>query len=431
MNRLNKFFAFLAALLIVVSNLYFSRNLYEGFRLPKAFAGMWLIALIVLLYFIARLKTLHRLFLTPVNLLLLAALLLSVLSAGLSRFPGDSYSYLAHFFTFFMLFVVLSDLFRSYPAALAVVFWTLVGTTLLISVYGLLQVANMDPLFVLEESAKTLSVRHRITGITGQTTLFAAILGPVLPLLLGMIPFFPGKPGWLLKAAFAAALVVTIATMSRAVIAGVGLAIAVPVFLMAGKRWYVPLAVLLIMAVLFGGFMLAEPKARERIVSSFSLEQGAISWRLAVWRVSLPMVKDHPLMGTGPGTFPRMFPGYLKRFLDEHPTNITQTTTQSVSRSVALQAHNDVLQNVIETGLLANICLFVALFLILRPGRARSAYVFNQRVPVRSFCLFLRLGILVFMVNALFNFPFHFATSALYFTVFTAAIYALSRGNEA
>jgi O-antigen ligase len=72
--------------------------------------------------------------------------------------------------------------------------------------------------------------------------------------------------------------------------------------------------------------------------------------RLTVWERSLAMFRDHPLLGTGAGTFQHVFPRY-------RPSSV---------RPFYDYAHNDYVQLLSETGIAGGVILAWGLFLVLR-----------------------------------------------------------------
>lgn len=72
--------------------------------------------------------------------------------------------------------------------------------------------------------------------------------------------------------------------------------------------------------------------------------------RLALWHSAWTMALDHPLIGTGPGTFHFYYPAYRN----------------SADQSLGTFAHNDPLQMATEMGLAAPILFYILLALILR-----------------------------------------------------------------
>lgn len=92
------------------------------------------------------------------------------------------------------------------------------------------------------------------------------------------------------------------------------------------------------------------PVALWPIVDGFQSVRRKIGGRLYLWRIGLRGFPSHPLLGSGWATFQLRFPDLQARFLEGHPNWVRFWTNTS-------QAHNDLLQMMIETGLLGVMAL--------------------------------------------------------------------------
>ena len=118
--------------------------------------------------------------------------------------------------------------------------------------------------------------------------------------------------------------------------------------------------------------------------------------RIEFWKVGFQMVKDHPFIGTGPGTVPVVFPKYRSENL----------------RYYVNQLHNDYLGWMAEAGIFTFPCLCVMiLFFLFRPWSEKgkplaiaagtavlamalhSLVDYNLRVPAIGFYLAVLLGL--------------------------------------
>jgi O-antigen ligase len=125
--------------------------------------------------------------------------------------------------------------------------------------------------------------------------------------------------------------------------------------------------------------------------------------RMAVWRRTLDIIRDFPLLGTGVGTFQFVFPRYREA-----------TTTAFYD-----YAHNDYLQLISESGLLGGALLAAGVFVLLRawrrPGGGRAGAV------LRSSCAF---GLLAVAIHEAVDFSLQIPANLLAFT-FLAGCLAL------
>jgi O-antigen ligase len=124
---------------------------------------------------------------------------------------------------------------------------------------------------------------------------------------------------------------------------------------------------------------------------SFNVVKDASSHaRLQIWEAAFNMAIDHPLLGTGWGTFGYFYPAY--RLPIE-------------KGSAGFFAHNDYLQYASEGGLVAVLILLIILGLLLQTLKSQV-----MLIGAKSFeGVALLLGVLALFMHALVNFIFYFA----------------------
>jgi O-antigen ligase/tetratricopeptide (TPR) repeat protein len=128
--------------------------------------------------------------------------------------------------------------------------------------------------------------------------------------------------------------------------------------------------------------------------------------RPSIWRETLVMARDFPLLGVGLGDFEFVFPHY-------QPAGTTTYFDQ---------AHNDYLQLLVETGVLGAACfawLFVSFFLLVRRRLWTAA-------PERALlAIGLATGVAALLLHSLTDFNLHIPSNALLFVVALAALVRL------
>jgi O-antigen ligase len=141
---------------------------------------------------------------------------------------------------------------------------------------------------------------------------------------------------------------------------------------------------------------------------SFNVVQDASSHaRLQIWEASLKMALDHPLIGTGWGTFGYFYPAF--RLPIE-------------KGSAGFFAHNDYLQYASEGGLIATFILLGILGLLLLKLKAQV-----NRTDAPSFeSVALLLGVLALFIHAIVNFIFYFAFMSSVAGLYLARVAMLS-----
>jgi len=125
--------------------------------------------------------------------------------------------------------------------------------------------------------------------------------------------------------------------------------------------------------------------------------------RITVWGGVVEMIKDHPLLGTGPGTFATVFtqyqpPGVLSRYF---------------------AAHNDYLQMTAETGLALVPVMAWMIFAFFIKGFKKLN---NPSRLVRGTTLGAMSGVTAILIHSIFDFNLHIPANAILFTVLAAIV---------
>ncbi|MGX6450048.1 O-antigen ligase family protein, partial [Patulibacter sp. S7RM1-6] len=215
-------------------------------------------------------------------------------------------------------------------ATLAVLAGVLLGSTS----------APVDQAAALEAAAGRLNV-----GITDPNYLAADIVA-ALAIVAGLVGV-PAVRRWrpALLAAVPVLLYGLVATQSRGGIVAAAVAVLAAIVLLRGHRRRV-LAGVAIALVLLGAFLVAQPRAVERLTQDDTTGTG----RTDIWRVAARVAADHPLLGVGSGNFVVVQPSYADAVgaLDR-PGMIVDTPL--VAHDVWLQALAE--NGVVGLGLLA------------------------------------------------------------------------------
>lgn len=89
------------------------------------------------------------------------------------------------------------------------------------------------------------------------------------------------------------------------------------------------------------------------ILFLYQINPESAEGRLMVWRISIPMCLDHPLLGVGQGNFAKEYLNYQARFF-QNPQNINLAYKAGNLK----QAHNEYLQAFCETGIIGGLLFF-------------------------------------------------------------------------
>jgi len=209
--------------------------------------------------------------------------------------------------------------------------------------YGLMQALGHD--FI--EWRQTY---REVIGTQGGPNFFAAVLVLTLPLA---IPLFLAVRSKLTKAVVlvfaAAALTCLLLTQSRAGLLALGAEILGLAFLgfflypaHRRKVLFGAMVAFLALVVVVASFK----SLRKRVVSLVKLQDGTVRARLTIWKATGKMVAEHPVAGTGLGSYWLAFPAYRPRDYR------TDRERYGLIGTEPYHAHSDLLETVAETGLL-------------------------------------------------------------------------------
>jgi O-antigen ligase len=150
-------------------------------------------------------------------------------------------------------------------------------------------------------------------------------------------------------------------------------------------------------------FLFSTPAVEEVLTLKETSEDASLQSRILVWRNTVKMIEDYPLIGSGPGTYATIFtqyqpPGILGRYY---------------------MAHNDYLHFISETGLsvvVIMICLCIAVY---QSGFKKLAH--PSRL-VRGSTLGALSGITAILFYSIFDFNLHIPANAILSTTLAAIV---------
>lgn len=160
----------------------------------------------------------------------------------------------------------------------------------------------------------------------------------------------------------------------------------------------------------------------ERVVSNLSTvreelgpEDSPARWntrRVDIWRATVEIIKDHPLVGVG-------FGGYWTAITEYHDASGAYTPQQ---------AHNDYLELLASGGVLGLTIFLWFVFLLLK--RTRETFLHGDTFR-RAVCLGALVGLFGVAVHSLFDFGLHLTINQALCVALIAAATADVRGSEA
>lgn len=237
---------------------------------------------------------------------------------------------------------------------------------------------------------------------------------------VGVLPFglvWVTRPGRGRAGAMAAAvLLVAFVVLSRtrsAAVAVVVEALVLAAWWGRSRRWVAPLAVAAAVVVM----ALA---VQQRWASANSAAATSVRGRIAIWRNTLVMIREHPVMGVGLGAHSLIYPAYHRRAVVD----------PLFSPRVRLDfAHNDYLQLTAELGVVGAVLLAIlglAFVRLVRQARARAPA--GEDGVLAAAATAAAAGLLA---EALFSFPAYRALPPWLLALDAAMLAVLARGPAA
>lgn len=159
----------------------------------------------------------------------------------------------------------------------------------------------------------------------------------------------------------------------------------------------------------------------QRALTILDEQDPSINTRLLIWKTTFEMIKTHPLLGTGIGTFKINYLDYQARFLKENPEYNKYWTN-------AKEAHNEFLQLGAELGLIG-LGIFLSIIFIFY--YMALSFLKKEKNMEKKMILFgLFLGTTCFLIHSLFTFPFHvLALGSTFFIILGLTIVHLKDYN--
>jgi O-antigen ligase len=165
---------------------------------------------------------------------------------------------------------------------------------------------------------------------------------------------------------------------------------------------------------------------------NLSWDDPSVKGRLLMWNTTLEMVKAHPIVGIGTGTFGPQYQPYRARIFDQLTDPAAVYPAREPSYNEAGHAHNDWLQLAAENGLVG-LALFMALIggvyvtgtrLLRKHGVSQDPSPFTPHpLPSHLLCGLLA-GTTALLAHALVDFPLHQPAATLLFWLGLATVIA-------
>ncbi len=262
--------------------------------------------------------------------------------------------------------------------------------------------------------------RNDVGGFIGHNTAVSSFL--MAPLLIAWTLFASARRRMKMQVALAACMALMCTTIimaqSRAVVPILGAVFVALVYLLARRASIrpsirflvgVPLALFVLVTVQFVPHK-ANPFYRENLplaqrIRHMSGEHLLTETRLRILLCSLPSVAEHPIGGTGWGSFHYVYPQVQGEYYRDRPRSRILPTPKKTFR-----AHNEYLQTLFETGGVGLALALAGVVTMLMAGWRHMRHSFRQRHIALQIAVFL--GICALLMHAVFDFPLRVAPLA-------------------
>ena len=328
------------------------------------------------------------------------------------------------FFALFGLFWFVYHFFRSYKAHKKIM-WLLLGSTLIVILYGFLQYKNMD--FIPWES---VSGRKRIISSLGNNTYLAEYITVVFFITIGLIYHYrKSTVRWVLFAFLPFELTLIVLTQSRNSLIAIVFIFFIGTILSYKKiiklfkyRSLVVMVCILILIFIVLWFMPNSflsynwTKLMDRFGSGLILSDSSIQNRLVLWKTTISLWNQNPWTGIGTGQFQIKFIDELSTILNKSESVIWQIVTSSMEEIQADESHNDYLQCLAEWGILGYglWLIFLSIIAIRAIGIIRGTLL-KDNPDHRALFVGVCLGWFTFLLVMFFAFPLRLPASGMLF----------------
>ena len=341
---------------------------------------------------------------TPLDKPILVLIFLVILSTIFSSHKYTSIWSTVLLLNYLVIYYLIVNTVRT-RSQLRQIIYLIIGVAAFLSVFGLLKWSGTNP-FPWWEYTDILQQSIRVSATFGNANHLAGYMEMALPLTLGflMTGFSGGKRVVMISITllFLAALILS---LSRGGWFGALMGLGFMASALIVNRHFKSKKLVLALA---GGFLavvlivLSTTPVVERILTLSERDPEVNMYgRLLGWRGVVKMINDHPLIGTGPGTFANIYTQY-------QPPGLANRR---------FYAHNDYLQFIAETGLAAAVVIVWMIIALFRKGFKKLG---SPSRLVRGTTLGAMAGIIAILVHSISDFNLHIPANAILFTVLAA-----------
>ena len=160
----------------------------------------------------------------------------------------------------------------------------------------------------------------------------------------------------------------------------------------------------------------------QEAISYANLEYASTQQRFLIWLSTIQMIKEHPVLGSGIGTFRIHYPASQGKIL-----SLEENKKYIPLASKTINTHNDYLHLWAETGIIGLACFLWIVFLFYK----KSFKYLKEAKSEDKFLLigFMGMGVAL-LVDALFSFPFHIIQNGMLFPLMLSLSFLIGGKRE-
>ncbi|MCP4665412.1 MAG: hypothetical protein GY849_03510 [Deltaproteobacteria bacterium] len=286
--------------------------------------------------------------------------------------------------------------------------YTIIGMATILSILGILKSSGINPFPWWEYPHQAHSL-YRMSSTFGNPNHLAGYMEMALPIAVGSIlTGVRRNVAGLIITIILLMLLVLILTLSRGGWIGAFVGLSFMTMALLTDRYASNKKLIIVLAAGFLFTIFVVFSSTHVVKKILTLEQvdttPNFSFRVIVWKATVEMIKDYPLLGAGPGTFATVFSQY-----------------QPPSQGRYFYAHNDYLHFTAELGLVFIPIVAWMIILLYRRGFKKLK---NESRLVRGTTLGALCGITAILVHSISDFNLQIPSNALLFTLLAALVVA-------
>lgn len=372
---------------------------------------VYFITLIMLVFWLLKMRSTggFKIKKTSLDYPILALLVIAAASTIFSIDRTASISAWPKIITYVLLFYLLVNNINTREKIRRVAI-TIICVGAFLSIFGLIE-------YLKEIDGSKAHITATYAGYAGSHNHFAGYLEMAIPIAIGTL-YTMTETGKKIILGYAIMLmaVALILSLSRGGCAAVVISMCVIGILLAKtghftRKVWLPLSFLSVIFVI-SAIICMNPITKQVLETRKQMQDLTNYSRIKIWKGTINTINDHPISGTGVGTFTPVFPRY-------HPPDF---------RLRDVYAHNDYLQAVSEMGVFVLPFIFWLIFNTLRSGITtflQTKSRFKQGIALGAVA-----GITAILIHSFVDFNLHIPANAILFIVLGAFVQVQSTRSE-